>query len=95
MGHKTDSKGLHLVSKKAGKLASSPQPRPEITRIERNGYTADIIASLSEKYGDIYHYVIQRVGSREIVHWGQEVSMQRAKESVDQFLDDIARLKKA
>jgi hypothetical protein len=94
MGQKKDPTGLHLVPKKAGKLATAPEPRPEVVHIERNGYTADIIASLS-RYGDIYHYVIQPVGSREIIHWGQEVSMQRAKETVDLILDEFGSRKKA
>ena len=95
MGHKTDHRGIHLVPKKAGRVATAPEPRPEFVRVERNGYSADIIASLSEQYGDIYHYVIQPIGSREIIHYGQEVSMQRAKEMVDNYLDDFARRKKA
>jgi hypothetical protein len=95
MGHKNEPKGLHLIPKKAGAVGTAPEPRPDVIRIERNGYVADIIPSLSEKYGDIYHYVIQPIGSREIVHWGQEVSMQRAKEMVNLYLDEAERFKKA
>jgi hypothetical protein len=93
MGHKNDPRGLHLIPKKEGAVGTAPEPRPDIVRIERNGYVAEIIASLS-KYGDIYHYVIQPVGSRDIVHWGQEVSMQRAKEMVESYLDDFGRMQK-
>jgi hypothetical protein len=35
---------------------------------------------------DIYHYIVQKVGSPELVHWGQELSFQRAKECVEEFL---------
>jgi hypothetical protein len=69
-------------------MAAAPEPRPSNTRIERNGYIADIIISPSRALGgDIYHYIIQREGSAEVVHFGQEVSMQRAIECVDEFLD--------
>ena len=35
----------------------------------------------------IFHYIIQKVGSPEIIHWGQELSFQRAKECVEDFLE--------
>jgi hypothetical protein len=57
------------------------------TRIERYGFIADIIIS---KYapGDIFHYIIQRQGSAEILHWGQERSFEKAMECVEEFLAD-------
>jgi hypothetical protein len=58
------------------------------TLIQGSGYIAEIIPSASRVLGGIiFHYVIQREGSSEIVHWGQEVSLQRAKECVKEFID--------
>jgi hypothetical protein len=60
------------------------------TRVQRNGFVADILISHSPK-GDIYHYIIVREGSREILHGGQEVSMQRALECIEDFLGQYDR----
>lgn len=54
-------------------------------RIQRSGFIADIMVSHSSR-GDIYHYIILRAGSPIIVHGGQEVSLQRATECVEDFL---------
>lgn len=61
------------------------------TRIQRNGFVADILVSHAAQ-GDIYHYIIVLEGAREIIHGGQEVSMQRAVESVEEFLQNYDRL---
>jgi hypothetical protein len=68
---------------------ASPSHGLSNTRIEKNGFIADILIS---KHGsaELFHYVIQRVGSPEIVHWGQEVSFQRAVECVEEFLQGHA-----
>jgi hypothetical protein len=95
MGHKKKvHHGLRLLKDKAGKMASAPEARPGNIRIERDGFVADIIISRRDGSPDLYHYVIQPAGSREIVHWGQEVSLQRAQECVDEFIDDYQQLRK-
>jgi hypothetical protein len=81
-----------LLDRKKGYMGSTPGTRPSKIIIERHGYTADIVASQSS-HGQIWHYVIQPVGSRDIVHWGQEVSLQRAQECVEEFLSDYERRK--
>lgn len=77
--------GLDLV-KKPKMTGTSPQR--ESKRIERNGYLAEIMVSHSTLMdATIYHYVIQRQGWPEVLHWGQEVSLQRALECVNDFID--------
>jgi hypothetical protein len=83
---KRNPQGLRVIARN-GELVASPSQAPlSNTRVEKNGYIADILVS---KYGggNLFHYVIQRVGSTEIVHWGQEVSFQRAMECVEEFLE--------
>lgn len=65
-------------------------PSPKKQSIHRNGYKADIITSGSPQ-GTIYHYVIQPVGSTEIVHWGQELSLDDAVASIDDFFEQHMR----
>jgi hypothetical protein len=90
---KTRANGLNLVPLEGDSMSSSPQPQPEHSsnvRIERAGYIADIFVS-SSPFGHIYHYVIQRQGSPEIVYWGQETSMQSAKECVNDYIEGLEK----
>jgi hypothetical protein len=81
--------GFSLVRKEPPLTAAAAKvPRK---RINRNGYIAEVWVSTSS-IGEIYHYIVMREGSPEIVHWGQEVSMQRAVESVNQFIDDSLQM---
>jgi len=50
--------GIHLVS-------TPPTERPDQRRLKLGNYTADIIVSKREK--NLCYYVIQRVGSAEII----------------------------
>jgi hypothetical protein len=58
---------------------SAPAPK---ACIKKHGFIAEIIVG---NYGDqeIYHCVIQREGSLEILFWGQEQSFERAMESAE------------
>ena len=99
MARKRPNPGLNIVPSEKEQMSSVPEPKPspeksENVRIERAGFIADVLVSNSP-FGHIFHYVIQRKGSPEIVHWGHEVSMQRAKECVEEFLDDFGKLKQA
>jgi hypothetical protein len=76
-----------LVERKEKTLASPSQARVSNTRIERNGFIGDIVSSKNGT-GDLFHYVIQKAGSTDVVHWGQEESFQEALESVESFLQD-------
>jgi hypothetical protein len=63
---------------------SGSETHPSSIHVEKNGFIADIVVSKNGS-GDIFHYVIQKVGSPEIVHWGQELSFHRAMECVEEF----------
>jgi hypothetical protein len=79
--------GLTLVKK--DKTLTAATGKAPNTRIERSGYIADIVLSESpiSPSGYIFHYIIQRVGSAVVVSWGQETSMEDAKQSVNDFID--------
>jgi hypothetical protein len=72
-------------------MSAAAAKKAPTTTIQRKGFVADVILS-SSSLGDIYHYVVQREGSTEILHWGQEVSLQRAVESVNEYIDDISKM---
>ena len=78
-----------LVSRREEEPVSSSLPFPDhspVFRVEKFGFVAEIMASHS-RGSEIFHYVIQRKNSSGIVHWGQELSLQRAQESVEEFLE--------
>lgn len=54
--------------------------------VERNGHAAHIFVSQSAS-DPIFHYTVQRVGSPEILYWGQESSMADAEFAVQEILD--------
>jgi hypothetical protein len=63
-----------------------------VTRLEpvrRFGYVAEIFSS-PWTGGTMFHYVVQREGNTSIIHFGQEVSEQRAREVVDEVLSTLA-----
>ncbi|MCU1284133.1 MAG: hypothetical protein JWO13_483 [Acidobacteriales bacterium] len=54
--------------------------------IVRNGYAAHIFIS-NNAGSPLFHYTVHRIGSTEILHWGQEASMSEAQSAVDELLD--------
>lgn len=83
---KRTQKGIHLVSEHEGNGAQRQRTFP----IRRYGYLAEIMRS---KAGDrtVFHYLVQRENSTGILHWGQEFSEQRALESIEEFLQEVAK----
>ena len=69
--------------------ASKPRRRPTL-RTRRDGFTAEITRSPSG-IGSIYHYIVMRDGSLEILHWGQERSLKSARACVADFIDGKLR----
>ncbi|MCU1286267.1 MAG: hypothetical protein JWO13_2617 [Acidobacteriales bacterium] len=54
--------------------------------VERNGHAAHIFIS-NNAGAPLFHYTVHRIGSPEILHWGQEPSMAEARSAVDEVLD--------
>jgi hypothetical protein len=48
------------------------------TSFELGGYTADVIVD-QKTDPPIHHWIIQRIGSREILFWGQEYTYEQAE----------------
>jgi hypothetical protein len=53
-------------------------------RLNRDGYISEIIHGRAT---GLYHYVITKGDSPEIVAWGQEESLEGARQSIDNFID--------
>ena len=69
-------------------MTPHPQGIIRLEPVHMAGYWAEIISS-QWKGGVIFHYVVQRAGSKDILHFGQEVSEQRARELVNDILSSL------
>jgi hypothetical protein len=59
-------------------------------RIRKQRFFADILYD-GRTQPPVYHYIVQREGSNEILHWSQESSEERAVEAARQELQRLAR----
>jgi hypothetical protein len=53
-------------------------------RLTRDGYTSEIICGRAT---GLFHYIVTKGDSPEIVAWGQEDSIEGARKSIDNFID--------
>jgi hypothetical protein len=75
---------LHVVA------AAKQAPEPENTRLMLGEYIADVL--LDGRYdAKIFHWIVQKVGSAAIIHWGQEHTFQEATSAAQSYLDSLSR----
>ena len=60
---------------------------------EINGYVADIIVD-SKTDPPIYHWIIQRSGSADVLFWGQEHTFDEAEAAAYSCIDTLLRRRK-
>jgi len=58
------------------------------TRISFGDYFADILQDPETQIG---YWIIQRIGSADIVRWGQEESFAAAEKCAKQYLEELMR----
>lgn len=66
------------------------EKNPPNTRLEVEGYIADILVD-SSRPSAVYHWIVQRVGSAEILQWGQETTFAEAKAAASGYLRELTR----
>src|SRR5215831_20769852 len=78
-----------LDKSRTGPLVAAKQaPEPPNTRLSVGDYIADILLDASTDR-TIYHWIVQRVGSATIIHWGQEYTFEDAYSTVSTCLADL------
>jgi hypothetical protein len=60
------------------------------TRIVCGGFLADVVVD-THSQPPIYHWIVQRAGSAEVLHWAQETSFEEAERAAEAFLKQLAR----
>lgn len=63
---------------------------PPNTRLAVGGYIADILVDCSRSSA-VYHWIVQRVGSAEILQWGQETTFTEARAAASGYLRELTR----
>lgn len=63
---------------------------PSNTRLELGKYIADIFLD-TRADAKVCHWIIQKVGSPEIVFWGQEYTFDQAKFAAQSYLEEMNR----
>lgn len=60
------------------------------TRLTLGDFIADVII---DRHGDapVYHYIVQRIGSAEVLDWGQEYSFEAAEERAKAVLAELVQ----
>ena len=75
---------IHLVA------VPKQAQEPGNTRLTIGEYIADIL--LDERHNaKIFHWIVQRIGSAAIVHWGQEYTFEEAKLAAQNSLENLAQ----
>jgi hypothetical protein len=69
-------------------VAAKQAPEPPNTRLTVGNYIADILLD-ARPDGTIYHWIVQRVGSAAIIHWGQEYTFEDAYATVSACLAEL------
>jgi hypothetical protein len=81
-------KALHLVG-------ANQTAEPGNTRLELGDYIADVLVDRRFD-AQICHWIVQKVGSPEIIAWGQERTFDEAKSAAQSCLQSLnAQQKKA
>lgn len=83
----TTVRTIHLVS---GQAPREGLESPSNTRLTLGDYIADIVFDTRHQ-GQIYHWIIQRVGSAEVLQWGQEHSFEQAEREARICLENFLR----
>jgi hypothetical protein len=63
-------------------------PEPENTRLTLGDYLADVLLDTRHD-AKIFHWIVQKIGSAAIIHWGQERTFQDAKSAAQSYLESL------
>jgi len=70
--------------------AAAKQTRtPDNTRLVLCDFIADILL-YARHNAKVFHWIVQRVGSAAIVHWGQEYTFEEARAAARSCLETLA-----
>lgn len=83
------------ISVRRGFQLVGTKQAPELsnTRLSQGDYIADILLDARHN-AKIFHWIVQRIGSPAIVHWGQEYTFTEAKAAAQSYLESLSKQNK-
>ena len=72
--------------------ARKSKEEPNNTRMVAGEYIADVLVD-SRQPSRVFHWIVQKVGSAEILQWGQESTFAAAEEAAKEYLGKLNRPK--
>jgi len=83
------SKGkIHIVKPAGKRIQPEISVDPANTRIVCGSFVADV---LIDRLNPIFHWVVQRRGSPEVLHWSQEETFEEAERAAESYVNRLAR----
>jgi hypothetical protein len=82
-----------MSSREKLRLVPSPkrqESKPPNTRLTIGNYIADILVD-PRSHATVYHRIVQRIGSAEIIAWSQENSFEEAEEAARKCLRNLTQ----
>jgi hypothetical protein len=80
-----------MIVRKLQLVAATKQaPEPENTRLILGDFIADVLLDARHD-ARIFHWIVQKVGSAAIIHWGQEHTFQEATGAAQGYLESLMR----
>jgi hypothetical protein len=70
--------------------AAKQAPEPENTRLILGDFMADVLLDTRHD-AQIFHWIVQQIGSAAIIHWGQEHTFQEAKAAAQGYLESLTQ----
>jgi hypothetical protein len=71
-------------------LNKKKENKPPNTRLQIGSHIADIFVD-SRSYATVHHWIVQKLGSAEIIAWGQEKSFEDAEAAARDCLNSLTR----
>jgi hypothetical protein len=69
-------------------MVAATAKKPSNTRLTIGNYIADILLDTREP-SLLCHWIVQRIGSAEILHWGQESTFAEAQDAASVYLHSL------
>lgn len=70
--------------------AAKQAHEPENTRLTLGDYLADVLLDTRHD-AKLFHWIVQKIGSAAIIHWGQEHTFDEAKAAAESYLEILNR----
>lgn len=80
---------IHVVKPAGKRIQPEVSVDPANTRIVCGSFVADVL--IDRLNPTVFHWVVQRFGSPDILHWSQENTFEEAERAAEAYVNRLAR----